>query len=345
MDARAGTTLRTPASTSCTPRRRRRWPTPRTRCAPSATATAQAYLRGRSPAGRRCATSSDVHGARGRAVARTARPTRPRTTSSAATAAEAGADGHCGCARSAREVDRRPSELGRPRGGAVPAGAGDPQPREHVAVPGARRRLADHGRRPCRRCRRSSRCGSSRPRRPSGRASPRRSTTGRPRRSRTRSSRSSTSSGSSNRTRRLARTELRVPARAAPPRAGRRAHASSASSGRRCSTSWASTASIRDTVDHAGRAHRAAHRDRTWRRRPAASTERRPDGRAARRPGSAAECAQARGRRRTWWSRRRWTMDNGCWRSGTMVGASTPGRWRPAAAATSASSSCASGPS
>ena len=55
----------------------------------------------------------------------------------------------------------------------------------------------------------TSRCGSSRPRRPSGRGSPRRSTTGRPRPCRTRSSRSSTSSASSTRTRRWPPTELR----------------------------------------------------------------------------------------------------------------------------------------
>ena len=103
-------------------------------------------------------------------------------------------------------LGRRP---GRPPGRARQARARRAHARADVALPRARRRHAadQHvgGRRP----RATSRCGSSRPRRPSGRGWPRRSTTARPRRSATRSSRSSTSSGSSTRTRRSPRTELR----------------------------------------------------------------------------------------------------------------------------------------
>ena len=113
--------------------------------------------------------------------------------------------------------------------------------RVHLAVPGARRRDADHGARAAGRCPPSCRCGSWRPRRPSGPGSPRRSTTARRRRCPTPSSRWSSSTASSS------------PIRAWPARScascasccaasWATSGASCPSCGRPSSTSWASTA-------------------------------------------------------------------------------------------------------
>ena len=144
----------------------------------------------------------------------------------------------------------------------------------------------------------SSRCGSWRPRRPSGRASPRRSTTGRPRRSPTRSSRSSSSSASS------------TPTRAWPGRScascascsaasWATSAASSPSSGRRSSTSsaWTARSSTPSTTQAA---LSGLHDHDATSTAPADGlTEAAADGRPARRPGGAAECAQARRRHAT----------------------------------------------
>ena len=189
----------------------------------------------------------------------------------------------------------------------------------------------------------TSRCASSRPRRPSARAWPRKSTTGRPRRCRTRSSRSSTSSASSTTT-------------------SARPAASCASCASCSAASWATSAtfisqlrpplldelgldgSILDAVESmAALTGATVETDLARPRRHPDPTP--ADGRPADRPGGAPERAQARRRepyRRVDTARRGRT---GSWRSATTAAASTPERSPREAGATSASSSCASGPS
>ena len=175
--------------------------------------------RGARRAGRRCATSSTRSSAApsdGRAAEPDGAP-----VDRAADAAEAGRRRRPAAALRG-DVDALDGGPRPPPGGAGQARARRSQPREHLAVPRARRRDArrptvgaagDRGRR--------SRCGSSRPRRPSGRASPRRSTTGRPRRF------ERDLPGRVHRARHRHRPAAgpdgaALPARAAPPRARRR---------------------------------------------------------------------------------------------------------------------------
>ena len=301
----------------------------------------EAYPRARR-AGRHCATSSTSidRGADRRAPARAiehgaGRPRGRRRRGRRRRRPAAGPPRRRRHARPSSSASTRPSS---------PSSSSPSATSSDVALPRARRREPRRPRSADRPPRAMSRCASSRPRRPSARGSPRRSTTGRPRPSSNAIFQVEYIERVIESDPLLARTELRFLRELLRRELG---------------DVRAFISQLRPPVldelglDGAIARHRRAHADAdrprrsrpTWPLRPTASTDGPADGRPAGRPGGAAECPQARGGDIGHRGDAASTATTGSSRSATTVAGSTSERWRPAAGATSGSNSCASEPS